>query len=122
VQNPGRFAEVLLEEDKGWPASRVRDLMAKGGNVDVTLTKQIPVHITYFTMVASEDGQVRSFPDVYGHDRRVAAALNGRPMPLEPPPTHTVEGVPIKQEVKEARRQKKYDPSQEDLFSALFGN
>jgi murein L,D-transpeptidase YcbB/YkuD len=122
VQNPGRFAEVLLEEDKGWSAARVRDMMAKGGNVDVTLTKQIPVHITYFTMVASEDGQVRSFPDVYGHDRRVAAALNGRPMPLEPPPTHTVEGVPIKQEVKEARRQKKYDPSQEDLFSALFGN
>jgi hypothetical protein len=31
-------------------------------------------------------------------------------------------GVPIKQEVMEARRQKKYAPSQEDLFSALFGN
>jgi murein L,D-transpeptidase YcbB/YkuD len=122
VQNPGRFAEVLLEEDKGWSASRVRDLMAKGGNVEVTLGKQIPVHITYFTTVASEDGQVRSFPDVYGHDRRVAAALAGRPMPLEPPPTLTVEGVPIKQEVKEARRQKKYDPGQEDFFSALFGN
>jgi murein L,D-transpeptidase YcbB/YkuD len=122
VQNPGRFAEVLLEEDKGWSAARVRDLMAKGGNVEVTLGKQIPVHITYFTTVVSEDGQVKSFPDVYGHDKRVAAALTGRPMALEPPPTYTVEGVPIKQEVKEARRQKKYDPGQEDFFSALFGN
>ncbi len=101
VHNPGRLAEVLLEEDKGWSAARVREMMAKGGNVEVTLTKQIPVHITYFTMVAGEDGQVRSFGDVYGHDRRVAAALAGRPMPLEPPP---ISSAPPKQERKEARR------------------
>jgi len=128
VQNPGRFAEVLLEEDKGWSAARVRDMMAKGGNVEVTLTKQIPVHIAYFTTVASEDGQVRSFPDIYGHDKRVASALAGRPMPLEPvqsldPESQSlVEGAPSKQAVKEARRSKRYDPKQEDLFSALFGN
>jgi murein L,D-transpeptidase YcbB/YkuD len=125
VQDPGRFAEVLLEEDKGWSAARVRDMMAKGGNVEVTLTKQIPVHIGYFTMVASEDGQVRSFPDVYGHDRRVAAALGGRPLPLEPvqslEPAQAFDSGPPKEEAK-VRRGKRYDPKQEDLFSALFGN
>jgi murein L,D-transpeptidase YcbB/YkuD len=123
VQNPGRFAEVLLEEDKGWSAARVRDLMAQGGNVEVTLTKQIPVHIAYFTMVAAEDGQVRSLPDVYGHDKRVAAALSGRPMPVEPPPP-TADYAPAKQEVKEARRQQRryYEPGNADPFSALFGN
>src|SRR5262249_3076335 len=87
VHNPGRLAEVLLEEDKGWSAGRVRDLMAQGAegiSFEATLTKQIPVHITYFTAVV-EDGQVRSFGDIYGHDRRVTAALGGRPMPLEPP-------------------------------------
>jgi murein L,D-transpeptidase YcbB/YkuD len=125
VQNPGRFAEVLLEEDKGWSAARVREMMAAGGNVEVALTKQIPVHITYFTAVASEDGQVRSLPDVYGHDRRVAAALAGRPMPLEPPSTSSPtisEAAPAKQEVKEARRQRRYESGYEDPFSALFGN
>jgi murein L,D-transpeptidase YcbB/YkuD len=126
VQNPGRFAEVLLDEDKGWSAARVRDMMAKGGNVEVTLAKQIPVHIGYFTMVASEDGQVRSFPDVYGHDRRVVAALGGRPLPLEPvqslDPAQSLDPVGPKQEAKEVRRGKRYDPKQEDLFSALFGN
>jgi L,D-transpeptidase YcbB len=128
VQNPGRFAEVLLEEDKGWSASRVRDMMAKGGNVEVTLTKQIPVHIAYFTTVVSEDGQVRSFPDIYGHDKRVAAALSGRPMPLEPaqsldPVQQSLDPAPpSKQAVKDARRSKRYDPGQEDLFSSLFGN
>ena len=125
VQNPGRFAEVLLEEDKGWAAPRVRDMMAKGGNVEVTLTKQIPVHIAYFTTVASEDGQVRSFPDIYGHDRRVASALAGRPIPLEPaqsldPVAQSLEQP--RQEAKQARRGKRYDPGQEDFFSALFGN
>jgi murein L,D-transpeptidase YcbB/YkuD len=122
VQNPGRFAEVLLEEDRGWSAARVRDMMAQGGNVEVTLTKQIPVHIAYFTMVASEDGQVRSFPDIYGHDKRVAAALGGRPMPLEAAPS-TADYAPAKQEVKEVRRQpRRFDPGSADPFSALFGN
>jgi L,D-transpeptidase YcbB len=120
VQNPGRFAEVLREEDKGWSASRVRDMMAKGGNVEVALTKQIPVHIAYFTTMASEDGQVQSFPDVYGHDRRVASALAGRPIPLEP--AQSLEPALPTQEAKEVRRGKRYDPKQEDLFSALFGN
>jgi L,D-transpeptidase YcbB len=128
VQNPGRFAEVLLEEDKGWSASRVRDMMARGGNVEVTLTKQIPVHIAYFTTVVFEDGQVRSFPDVYAHDKRIAAALSGRPMALEPvqsldPATQSFDQALSKQDVKEVRRGgKRYDPKQEDFFSALFGN
>ncbi len=126
VQNPGRFAEVLLEEDRGWPASRVRDMMGKGGNVEVTLQKQLPVHIGYFTMVASDDGQVRSFPDIYGHDKRVAAALAGRPLPLEPvqslDPTSLQDDAKETREAKEVRRAKRFNTNQEDFFSALFGN
>jgi murein L,D-transpeptidase YcbB/YkuD len=119
VHNPGRFAEVLLEEDRGWSAARVKDMMAKGGNVEVSLTKQIPVHITYFTMVAGEDGQVRSFGDVYGHDKRVSAALSGRPMPLEPPPMSSATPKQERKE-KEARRPRSY--ASDDVFSGLFGN
>ena len=37
----------------------------------------IPIHITYFTMLADEDGTVSSFNDVYGHDRRILDALKG---------------------------------------------
>jgi murein L,D-transpeptidase YcbB/YkuD len=128
VQNPGRFAEVLLDEDKGWSATRVRELMERGGNNEVSLTKQIPVHITYFTMVASEGGQVKSLGDVYGHDKRVALALSGRPLPLEAPQTTTPEGFTAnqdvgKRDVKEARRQqRRYDQAQENPLSALFGN
>jgi murein L,D-transpeptidase YcbB/YkuD len=120
VHNPGRLAEVLLEEDKGWSSSRVKDMMAKGGNVDVTLTKQIPVHITYFTMVAGEDGQVRSFGDVYGHDKRVSAALSGRPMPLEPPPVATSSAPKQERKEREARQPRSF--AADDVFSGLFGN
>jgi murein L,D-transpeptidase YcbB/YkuD len=121
VQNPGRLAEVLLEEDKGWSNAHVKNLMAQGGNVEVTLTKQIPVHLSYFTAMVGEDGQLRSFADIYGHDRRVASALAGRPLPLEPPSVASSAGPPrADMKDKEARRMR---PSQSnDFFSGLFGN
>jgi murein L,D-transpeptidase YcbB/YkuD len=120
VHNPGQFAEVLLREDKGWPAERVRQLMARGAegmSHDVTLTRQVPVHTTYFTMIAGEDGQVRSFGDIYGHDRRIAAALTGRPLPLEP----ASDATPTRQEAKE-RRRRPYAQNTDDFFTGLFGN
>jgi hypothetical protein len=77
-------------------------------------------------MVASDDGQVRSFPDIYGHDKRVASALAGRPLPLEPvqslDPTSLQEDAKETREAKEVRRAKRFNPNQEDFFSALFGN
>lgn len=121
VQNPGRLAEILLEEDKGWSAAHVRGLLAQGGNNEVTLTKQIPVHITYFTAMVDADGRVQSFGDLYGHDNRVASALGGRPLPLEQP---SIASAPSKDGPKEARRQRPYKQtnSNDDFFSGLFGN
>jgi murein L,D-transpeptidase YcbB/YkuD len=123
VQDPGRLAEVLLEEDKGWSAAKVRDMMARGGNVEVSLTKHVPVHITYFTMVAAEDGTVSTFADIYGHDRRVAAALSGRPLPLEPPSsTEVVAQDEFAPPGKKDGKAKKYKQANDDFFSGLFGN
>jgi L,D-transpeptidase YcbB len=78
VENPGRLAEILLDEDKGWPADKVQGMLAQGYNNEVELTKQIPVHVTYFTARVGDDGQVSYFADIYGHDARVAAALAGK--------------------------------------------
>ena len=83
VQNPGRLAEILLAEDKGWSSAQVQGMLAQGYNNEVELTKQIPVHVTYFTAVAGEDGQIRHTADVYGHDTRVTLALAGRALPPE---------------------------------------
>jgi murein L,D-transpeptidase YcbB/YkuD len=116
VQNPGRLAELLLEEDKGWSATQVRSLLAQGYNNEVPLTKYIPVHVTYFTMIVEDNGEVKHFADVYGHDSRVVAALTGRRLPPEAAPSDDT--------YREASRRPatKYKQSADNPFSALFGN
>ena len=79
VQNPLRLAEILLAEDKGWSAAQAGKLLAGGDNNEIRLTRKLPVHVTYFTAIAGDNGTVRYFGDIYGHDERVAAALEGRP-------------------------------------------
>jgi murein L,D-transpeptidase YcbB/YkuD len=119
VHNPGRLAEILLEEDKGWSAAYVRGLLAQGYNNEVTLEKQIPVHVTYFTAVANEDGTVQHLGDVYGHDNRLSAALAGRLLPLEP----ATVGGPEDGQPREAKRpQKAYKQTSNDFLGGLFGN
>jgi hypothetical protein len=43
-----------------------------------TLNHPIPVHITYFTALFDDQGKFTSWPDYYGHDKRLAAALTGK--------------------------------------------
>ena len=45
---------------------------------EITLTQPIPVHITYFTAWVGKDGEVQTFSDVYGHEKRITLALQGR--------------------------------------------
>ena len=41
------------------------------------LEVKVPVFLTYFTVRADGDGTLRSFDDIYGHDKRIIAALEG---------------------------------------------
>lgn len=118
VENPGRLAEVLLEHDKGWSVAHVRGLLAQGYNNEVTLNRQIPVHVVYFTAMVGDDGKVNHFGDVYGHDARMLAALAGRPLAPEPPPPLASTKEPPRQ----AKRATPYKQSANDIFNGLFGN
>ena len=80
MEQPGKLAEILLAEDKGWDGKKVQDLLAKGYDSAVNLDHHIPVHTTYFTAVADADGKVTSFADVYGLDKKVAPVV-GRTLP-----------------------------------------
>jgi murein L,D-transpeptidase YcbB/YkuD len=87
MEKPDRFAATLLAEDKGWPAERVKELWDNGVNSSVSLDKNIPVHMVYFTAVADEAGKVELSADVYGLDRKMAVALFGDATGFpEPPP------------------------------------
>ena len=78
VHNPEQLAALLLEHDQGWSKADVERAIADGGNQQVRLQKQIPVHVTYFTAWVQADGSVSTFGDWYGHDNRLALALNGK--------------------------------------------
>jgi len=113
VQNPERLAELVLAEDKGWSTEQVRELLAQGYNNEVQLTHEIPVHVTYFTAVAGEGGQVNYYGDIYGYDSRMAAALGGRPLP----PEVVASSDEPPRDPRRVRPQR-----QSDFFSGLFGN
>jgi L,D-transpeptidase YcbB len=79
VRNPMRLAEILLREDQGWDSARVAEAFNNGPlNNEVAIERKIPVHTTYFTALVSDDGKLQTFPDVYGHERRIWQALEGK--------------------------------------------
>jgi len=84
VRDPRKFAEIVLNYDKGWSRARIERMIASGENQPVTLDTKLPVHVTYFTAVVDDDGKLNIDDDVYQHDARVLAALDGRPLPPEP--------------------------------------
>jgi murein L,D-transpeptidase YcbB/YkuD len=79
VQNPQRLAETLLGIDKGWSAEEVDELLdGEPEELGVPLNQHIPVHITYFTAQVDDAGDVTTEKDVYGHEKRITQALEGK--------------------------------------------
>ncbi|MGV1013878.1 MAG: L,D-transpeptidase family protein [Methyloceanibacter sp.] len=87
MEKPDKFAELLLAEDQALPASKVKELWDKSVNKPVAVGGKIPVHTTYFTALVDEKGKVATYADLYGLDRKMAAAMFGSAdgFPLPPP-------------------------------------
>ncbi len=79
VSKPRRMAEILLAHDGGMSAARLEEILA-GPKVlhKAVFNTPVPVHITYFTAFADDQGALVARPDYYGHDRRLAEALYGK--------------------------------------------
>ena len=77
VRNPVHLAEVIFGQDRNWTMTDISPLLSGRAvqNNRVNLNHSIPVHNTYFTLLADESGKVTSFADVYGHDKRIQAVL-----------------------------------------------
>ena len=79
VQKPMDLAEIVLQYDKGWDKAKVAELSRSGPlNNEVEMEKRIMINLVYFTMWVEDGGKLRSFPDIYGHERRVIQALDGQ--------------------------------------------
>lgn len=57
-----------------WSESRLKGLIGHGERT-IMLGEPLPIHLAYFTATVGEDGELRTFGDVYGYHRRVRMAL-----------------------------------------------
>lgn len=67
-----KVAAALLAKSNGMSAAKVNQLAGGGATNRVKLDTAIPVHMTYFTAVVDEQGNLQTFDDVYKLDGRGA--------------------------------------------------
>jgi murein L,D-transpeptidase YcbB/YkuD len=58
----------------GFDEARLKAMIGKGEKI-VTLQTRLPVHLTYFTLSVDDNGHIRRFADIYGHDEKLRVAL-----------------------------------------------
>lgn len=75
VLNPMAFAGALMETNPDVTQAKLEALFGDSERW-VSLKTHIPVHLMYFTIRVEEDGTLRSFGDVYGHNAKLIELLN----------------------------------------------
>jgi murein L,D-transpeptidase YcbB/YkuD len=83
VEQAAELAAWVLRDKPEWGPERVRAAMQSGkDNVQINLSKPVPVLILYGTAVVDEENQVHFFDDIYGHDSALEKVLaQGYPYP-----------------------------------------
>ena len=77
VAAPVELAKFVLADEPDWSEERIVAAMTRGRSATLRLAEPLPVVIAYRTVVV-EGGKVRFFPDLYGRDAHLAAALRER--------------------------------------------
>ena len=75
VGDPFDLATALLSVQSSDPRGMFQRALNSGRETWLHLTPEVPVHLVYFTAFPDETGRIRSFPDIYGRDAEVWAAL-----------------------------------------------
>lgn len=83
VERPSDLAEYVLKEQGEWSREKIDEAMNGDKTRTVTLKSPLPVYIFYATALAEENGEVRYYQDIYGHDQ-ILQNLLGRGFPYPP--------------------------------------
>ncbi|MEO6396128.1 MAG: L,D-transpeptidase family protein [Devosia sp.] len=75
VQNPMEFAGALMTSNPDISRASLENMFGPKERW-VSLENHIPVHIMYFTLRVDPDGTIRSYGDVYGHNKKLIGLLN----------------------------------------------
>jgi L,D-transpeptidase YcbB len=78
VSDPVGLAQYVLRESPEWTRERILAAMNGAEPQTVTLQNRTRVFIVYGTALATEQGDILFFDDIYGHDKRLDQALNSR--------------------------------------------
>jgi murein L,D-transpeptidase YcbB/YkuD len=94
VQNPAKYAEVLLDiarPGEHWTADKVTRMFGRGEQDLALQPTPIWVHLTYQTAFVDDAGKLQFRRDVYGLDGRTLAAIKRERGNIEPAPERTQE-------------------------------
>lgn len=76
VEAPVELAQFVLKDEPEWTAERIREAMENGSSKTIRLKTPIMVVIAYATAIVKQrGGTIYFYADIYGHDRRLRAAL-----------------------------------------------
>jgi L,D-transpeptidase YcbB len=78
IEQPLELAQYVLRDQPAWTAERIVAAMHAGREQSVRLTRPLPVHVVYFTVMPYENGAVQFRDDLYGYDA-VQMKLTGQP-------------------------------------------
>ncbi len=122
LRNPVKLAELILAEDKGWSPAKIDDLIKNGPlNNEVAIERKVPIHIAYFTAWVDEQGKLATYRDVYGHEKRVTQALEGKWDQIVKGPDHLAPVEPDKSAPARVAQTKPKDDSFFDALSSAIG-
>jgi murein L,D-transpeptidase YcbB/YkuD len=68
VHNVGQLVAWILRDTPGWNYQRIMSMKQNGEQLDVKLSKPVPVYLAYITGWGTPDGQVHFGRDIYGLD------------------------------------------------------
>ncbi len=78
VSDPMGLAQYVLRDSPEWTRERIWAAMNGEEPLIVKLKNHIRVFIVYGTAMATEQGNILFFDDIYGHDERLEQALKAR--------------------------------------------
>jgi murein L,D-transpeptidase YcbB/YkuD len=78
VSDPVALAQYVLRDSPEWTRERIVAAMNGDMPLIVKLKNRIRVFIVYGTAMATEQGNILFFDDIYGHDRRLEQLLDAR--------------------------------------------
>jgi murein L,D-transpeptidase YcbB/YkuD len=118
VQNPAKYAEVLLGltlPGQNYTEQRITSMFGSS-EIDIKFPTPIPVHIMYQTAFVDEHGNLQFRDDVYGRDQRTLTALKNEDRKVADLAIETRQPSVARPRVPD-----NFGPSGPSFFERLFG-